>query len=569
MLSRIIATVFLTASLPGSAITVEVRHWFGEEMLRTASLRYQTPGSETFSITRLSYLLSGFETRDLRGNWKPLADHVAFIDFTSGRSSFDLPIDDSETLTGLRFAVGLDPEANHANPAAHPPGSPLDPNQNALHWNWKQGYIFMAIEGRYRERSGDLGGFVFHLANDWNRVPVELEMEGSETNRLVLDLDVKTLFGNPVPVSFEGDGNSTHSGKGDRLAGKLVSNLSGAFKLEPLPDMVVASKPVASSPRHLPENPQGFPFRLASGFPRPLLPTDNPLLKSRVALGEILFHDPSLSRTGEISCSSCHQADSAFSDPRQFSEGVDGLKGRRHSMPLFNLAWKSSFFWDGRARSLREQVLEPLAHPNEMGETMPRLVAKVGERYPAEIKAAFGTGDVDGEKISLALENYLLTLTSYDSKFDRAMSGKAELSETEKRGFELFFTEYEPRAGKFGADCFHCHGGVFFSDHRFHNNGLPPLDPPDRGLAEVTGSDADAYKFATPSLRNIALTAPYMHDGRFFTLEDVIAHYSGSVHRSETLDANLAKHPSAGLRLGKADQAALVDFLKALTDPKF
>jgi len=157
----------------------------------------------------------------------------------------------------------------------------------------------------------------------------------------------------------------------------------------------------------------------------------------------------------------------------------------------------------------------------------------------------------------------LLTRLSFDSKLDRSLKGKATLTDEEKRGFELFFTESEPRLGKLGADCFHCHGGALFTDHSFHNNGLSTTD--DVGLEKVTGKSSDRYKFSTPSLRNIALTAPYMHDGRFATLEEVIDHYNSDFERNETLDPNLAKH-SQGLGLSEADKKALIAFLKTLSD---
>jgi cytochrome c peroxidase len=238
--------------------------------------------------------------------------------------------------------------------------------------------------------------------------------------------------------------------------------------------------------------------------------------------------------------------------------------GDRNSMPLFNLAWKREFFWDGCAPSLREQVLMPIADHREMDESLENVSKKLTKSpcYARLFGAAFRSEGITAEKIALALEQFLLTLSARDAKFDQAISGKTKLTEQETRGFELFMTEYEPRTGQFGADCFHCHGGALFSDHQFHNNGL---SGDDRGRAKVTGSAADHGKFATPSLRNIALTAPYMHDGRFATLEEVVEHYSSGVQRSPTLDPNLAKHPANGLNLATADKAALVAFLKTLT----
>jgi cytochrome c peroxidase len=163
------------------------------------------------------------------------------------------------------------------------------------------------------------------------------------------------------------------------------------------------------------------------------------------------------------------------------------------------------------------------------------------------------------------VENFLLTLTSHDSKFDRAYRGEATLTDEEKRGFELFITEREPRMGSLGGDCFHCHGGALFTDHQFHNNGLK-ISEEDLGRFKVTQAKIDRGAFSTPSLRNVALTAPYMHDGRFKTLEEVIDHYSEGVSRTETLDPNLAKHPDGGLHLSPEDKKALISFLKTLTE---
>ena len=236
-------------------------------------------------------------------------------------------------------------------------------------------------------------------------------------------------------------------------------------------------------------------------------------------------------------------------------------------MPLFNLAWKSSFFWDGRAGSLREQVLMPIKDHLEMDRDLNELEEdlRADPEYQAAFSKAFSGNSVTIEKMALALENFLLTLTSYNSKFDKVMAGKGTLTREEQRGMKLFFSEYEPRSGSYGADCFHCHGGADFSDHQFHNNGLAPANQ-DHGRFDFTKLDGDKLKFSTPSLRNLTKTAPYMHDGRFATLEEVIDHYSGAMHQSESLDPNLAKHPKLGLQLKPDDKKALVAFLKSLSE---
>ncbi len=224
-------------------------------------------------------------------------------------------------------------------------------------------------------------------------------------------------------------------------------------------------------------------------------------------------------------------------------------------------------FWDGRAHSLREQVLMPVQDSHEMNETMPHVIAKL-QADPGMLDAfdrAFGSREITSDRIAKAIEQNLLGITMNDSRFDRAARKELKLTDGEKRGLQLFVTEYDPSRGLRGADCFHCHGGMLFTDHAFHNNGLV-LDAGDVGRAAVTGRPADSGKFKTPSLRNIALTAPYMHDGRFATLEEVVAHYDHGVQRSDTLDPNLAKHPAAGLQLSAREKADLVAFLRTLTD---
>jgi cytochrome c peroxidase len=247
--------------------------------------------------------------------------------------------------------------------------------------------------------------------------------------------------------------------------------------------------------------------------------------------------------------------------------GAEGQAGKRNAMVLFNLAWGQGFFWDGRAKTLREQVLMPIQDKHEMNETLERVTSKITDLAP-HFAQTFGSPEITADRIAKALEQYLLTLISQESRFDRAVRKVAELTEQEKHGLQLFVTEHDPKRGLFGADCFHCHGGTLFTDHQFHDNGLA-LPPEDVGQMVVTKNEADRGKFKTPSLRNIAVTAPYMHDGRFNTLEEVVEHYSGPIQKRDTLDPNLAKHPAAGLQLSAADKQALIAFLKTLTDEAF
>jgi cytochrome c peroxidase len=185
--------------------------------------------------------------------------------------------------------------------------------------------------------------------------------------------------------------------------------------------------------------------------------------------------------------------------------------------------------------------------------------------YAAAFAGAFGSAEITSDRVARALEQFLLTRVSCDSKFDRALKGEATLTADEQRGLELFHTEYDPRREQFGADCFHCHGGPLFQNQAFANNGLDAQFK-DPGQSAVTHREGDRGKFAVPSLRNVELTAPYMHDGRFKTLDEVIDHYTSGTRRSTTLDPNLAKHPEGGVPLSEADKKALVAFLKTLTE---
>ena len=204
-----------------------------------------------------------------------------------------------------------------------------------------------------------------------------------------------------------------------------------------------------------------------------------------------------------------------------------------------------------------------------MHESLEHLEEKLAatREYSALFKAAVGDNKITAKRLGIATEQFVLTLTSFDSKFDRAMQGNDTLTDEERRGVELFFTEHDPRREQFGADCFHCHGGANFTEHGFHNNGLPSGD--DRSVEEFTGNPSDRNRFSTPSLRNIALTAPYMHDGRFTTLEEVLTHYTPNIERSPTLDPNLAKHPGNGVPLSEADQQAIIAFLRTPTDEHY
>ncbi len=300
----------------------------------------------------------------------------------------------------------------------------------------------------------------------------------------------------------------------------------------------------------------------------PLIPSDNPQTLEGVALGRKLFFDRLLSANNSQSCASCHDPKRAFTDIDRFSDGVDGIRGNRNSMPLFNLAWNfdEKFFWDGRSPGLEQQAFEPVTNPIEMHNTWTEAIASLQNTndYPELFFEAFGTRTIDSVLVTKAIAQFERTLISGDSKFDRHLMGAATLTPEEQNGFNVFMDEAR-------GDCFHCHGSdknPLWTDNAFHNNGLDEIFN-DIGLEKVTGDPADRGKFRSPSLRNLKFTAPYMHDGRFATLDEVIDHYSEGLKNSPSIDPLMKKVAQGGVGLTDKDKADLKAFLLSLSDEKF
>lgn len=309
-------------------------------------------------------------------------------------------------------------------------------------------------------------------------------------------------------------------------------------------------------------------------LPTMVIPSDNPLTIEKVKLGKLLFYEESLSRDSTVSCATCHIQSDGFSDINQFSTGVNEGIGGRQAMAIFNMAYHSNqFFWDGRANLLRDQSILPIQDHLEMDETLDNIVAKLkgDTMYTNQFIRAFDSDEINSLKISLALENFMLTIISEDSKYDQYLAGKLTLSDSEERGRVLFFGEYnEFFPDVSGADCAHCHAGNNFENDDYMNNGLDTdIEFSDFGREKATGNVSDRAKFKVTSLRNIEVTAPYMHDGRFSTLEEVVEHYNTEIKNSATVDPALFGTTSTGLMLDNQDKIDLINFLKTLTDDTF
>lgn len=324
------------------------------------------------------------------------------------------------------------------------------------------------------------------------------------------------------------------------------------------------------------ENADYSPVQISLDIPKifsdnilpPVIPIDNTQTEEGVALGKRLFFDTILSGDQSISCASCHSPQNAFTDNTPTSIGIDGINGNRNAMPLFNLAWNYNerFAWDGKELSLERQALEPVENPLEMHSNWDNVVNRLQNHfeYPELFERAFGTNGITKELTVKAIAQFERTLISANSKFDKYTLGQANLTPQELNGLDVFLREDK-------GDCFHCHGNPnnpLWTNNDFHNNGLDTVFT-DLGLGAVSGDPNDNGKFRTPSLRNLAFTAPYMHDGRFPTLDDVIDFYSEGLQNSETIDPLMKNIAQGGVQLSDEDKADLKAFLLTLSDPSF
>ena len=324
-------------------------------------------------------------------------------------------------------------------------------------------------------------------------------------------------------------------------------------------DLPVGEYPVLDTDR----GPRPYHLQTPPGFPDFFLADENRLTHEGVELGRKLFFDPLLSRKKNVSCASCHLQENGFSDPRTKSVGTNNEETGFHSMAIFNIAWMNEFFWDGRAKSREDQALQPVTNPLEMDMTWPEVEERLQNHpeYPDLFEAAFGSREIDSMDVVKAMVQFEMTLVSSNSKFDRWWRNEYQLTPMESAGERIFNTEV--------GDCFHCHGSILTTDNEFHNNGLDSDEALRPGLFSTTNNLEDFGKFKTPTLRNLVFTEPYMHDGRFNTLREVIEFYSTGVHDNRTVDVNMKKAGIGGVNLTDQQIDELIAFLLTMTDSSF
>jgi cytochrome c peroxidase len=300
-------------------------------------------------------------------------------------------------------------------------------------------------------------------------------------------------------------------------------------------------------------------FSIPQKWPKPEYNfKSNPLTVDKVLLGRVLFYDPLLSRDNSISCASCHNQYTAFAHvDHDLSHGIEDRIGKRNAPALMNLAWQKSFMWDGAVNHLDMQALAPLSNHDEMDESVEHVVTKLQQKavYPTLFNKAFGDSTITGQHLLQAISQFMLTLVSSNSKYDQVIRNEAKFTEQEKNGYRLF-----------QQNCSSCHKEPLFTSGAFANNGLKPdTTLHDVGRVAVTTDPDDSFKYKIPTLRNIEFSYPYMHDGRFKKLSDVMNHYTRGITRGKTLAPQLQKP----MQLTANEKVDIVAFLLTLTDKEF
>lgn len=303
-------------------------------------------------------------------------------------------------------------------------------------------------------------------------------------------------------------------------------------------------------------------FQNPAGFPEPAYNfSANTITKEGFELGRKLFYDPILSRNNMISCGSCHLQTSAFTHHgHDVSHGIDDRLGIRNSPPIMNLAWSTSFMWDGGVVDLDLQPIVPITSHVEMDEDMGKVIEKLNTHatYPALFKSAFGNSKITTAAFLKGLSQFMLLCNSTNSKYDSVKSNSGvTFSKDEQEGYAIFINK-----------CNACHKEPLFTVHSFRNNGIGKGIIDDKGRYDITLNEADSYKFKVPSLRNLGYTAPFMHDGRFRTLEQTLDHYTDHVQISPTLDPIL-QNGTTGIPLNTEEKRKLITFLNTLNDRDF
>jgi len=300
-------------------------------------------------------------------------------------------------------------------------------------------------------------------------------------------------------------------------------------------------------------------FKVPVGWPKPVYDfKKNNFSNEKIILGRVLFYDPILSKDNTISCASCHSPYNAFAHTdHALSHGIGDSIGFRNAPALFNLAWQKSFMWDGAIKELDEQAVFPITHPKEMGENLNHVIQKINntEKYKNLIVSAYGTDSINKKQLLQSISQFILSLVSANSKYDSVMQHKLSFTTQELNGYQLF-----------NKNCSSCHTEPLFTNGSFKNNGLKPSSIlNDYGRMRITQNKKDSLLFKVPTLRNLSYTYPYMHDGRFTKLSEVVQHYTSNVD----VNSSISKDLQQPIVLTPNEKVDLIAFLLTLNDRSF
>lgn len=298
-----------------------------------------------------------------------------------------------------------------------------------------------------------------------------------------------------------------------------------------------------------------FGFKKPEHFPSAIQTKE--VTEAGFQLGRKIFYEPRLSRNNTVSCGSCHIQSAAFTHHgHDISHGIDDRLGNRNASPIMNMAWNPTFMWDGGVFDLDLQPIVPITNVVEMDETIENVLNKLRNhpQYPELFRKAYGTPEITSARMLKALSQFMVMLISANSKYDSVKLNTAVFTTAEQQGYKVFQQK-----------CSSCHMEPLFTDHSFRNNGIGPGPANDEGRGPITLNATDKYKFKVPSLRNLAYTAPYMHDGRFYSLDAVLSHYTSEVKDMPTLDPLLKN----GISLTQEEKTQIKIFLNTLNDKTF
>ena len=496
---------------------------------------YRNAAGNAYGVMRLQYFVSDLTLRRADGT-SVRVDDTHYVDIAEPSTLHHRPAQPvpAGQYAAVELVVGIPKERNLSGAFPSPPESLMEwPDQMG------GGYHYMKLEGRFVDRDGQLASFKLHTGMSMgmdHAVPIRLDGQalvvGGDELEIEIVMDVAEWFEHPHVYDLDA-----------YVPGMMGNPTAQALAEENGRDVFTIG--YVGAPRAFVPTPYAIP--LPSNVPLAMaVPADNPTTVEGVALGRRLYYDPRLDGVADRACAGCHVQSASFTSRR-----VPGVPAH------VNLGFSDVFLWDGRVEGTLEDVMR-----FEVEEFFRADLAALAADpvYPEMFAHAFGPGPITTGRAARALAQFQRTLVSFDSRYDRAQRGEGSLSEAETRGAAIFFGET--------GDCFHCHGTVLFTDQRFHDMGLD-AEPVRRGRADVTGDPTDVGAFKTPTLRNVALTAPYMHDDRYETLEEVVDFYSEGLQDSPTVDPLMRNVAGGGFGLTAEQKADLVAFLHTLTDRAF